>query len=82
MMTSSTITQEKYDNDDFELLEGKFISKENFKAIQDKKKFIWAGVQVVNEPPPQVPSLHVNIKIPALVIPELGNHWHCDTEKD
>jgi hypothetical protein len=42
METDVDITHEKYDKDDYELLKGKFITKTNLEAIQEKKRFGWA----------------------------------------
>lgn len=42
LQNDAKITHEKYDNEDYEELSGKFLTKEKFMAIQEKHKETWA----------------------------------------
>ena len=66
---SRNISNERYDNDDYDLLTAKFITREKMDSIQERKKVKWAGALVA---PVAVPSLRVSIPIPPLIIPKFS----------
>ena len=80
---SRNISNERYDNDDYDQLTAKFITREKMDSIQERKKVKWAGALVA---PVDDPSLRVSIPIPPLIIPKfsvynvMGNKHEIELE--
>ena len=51
VLQNASQSHEKYDNGDYEMLSGKFVTKEKLLAIQERKKTFWANAEVPQEEP-------------------------------
>ena len=69
MARETSITHERYDNNDYELLSAKFITRENMETMQEMKSMTWAGASVT---PVAAPTLKVSIPSPPLISPKLS----------
>ena len=78
MAREKTISHERYDNNDYELLAAKFITREKMESMQERKSMTWAGTTVA---PEAVPTLKVSIPIPPLIIPKHSIHMCTVTRK-
>ena len=78
MAREKTISHERYDNNDYELLAAKFITREKMESMQERKSMTWAGTTVA---PEAVPTLKVSIPIPPLIIPKHSIHMYTVTKK-
>ena len=67
MGADNTLTHERYDCEDYDRLEVKFITQRNINFMQQRKLMTWAGANVA---PVAIPSLKVLIPIPPLIIPK------------
>ena len=78
MARETTISHERYDNNDYDLLAAKFITREKMESMQERKSMTWAGTTVTQV---AVPSLKVSIPIPPLIIPKHSMHIGTTTKK-
>ena len=63
MGRETTISHERYDNDDYDELAAKFITREKMNSMQERKSMTWAGTAMQQVP---VPSLKISIPISPL----------------
>ena len=67
MRRETTISHERYDNDDYDELAAKFITREKMNSMQERKSMTWAGTSVQQVP---VHSLRISIPISPLNNPK------------